>query len=178
MLAAVRRPSRLIRTVTRRLWRAGRIRRRSLRRSPTRVMQVHRRPAWRQGLHLRAQRWLRQRTPRYGRRGGLERVRGNTSCLGLAVNEHRGLKAPHMGWQGQPSTGAVVAREGGCRSVLGLPTSSVRQYLHARSAPLLTELQLLEMLRRFRQPQVRYRPGFMRYWRQHRQTFCAYAGAP
>jgi hypothetical protein len=39
-------------------------------------------------------------------------------------------------------------------------------------APSTThELRWHELLARFRQPQVRYRPGFMRHWRQHRAAF-------
>lgn len=43
--------------------------------------------------------------------------------------------------------------------------------LSCSSQPALIEPQLADMLQRFRQPQVRYRPGFSRYWRQHRRTF-------
>ena len=50
-------------------------------------------------------------------------------------------------------------------------TRPVLAQLGGYSRPALVEPQLAEMLQRFRQPQVRYRPGFSRYWRQHRRTF-------
>jgi len=36
-------------------------------------------------------------------------------------------------------------------------------YLRTLTTPVLTEFRLIDMLKRFRQPQVRYRPGFARY---------------
>ncbi len=45
-------------------------------------------------------------------------------------------------------------------------------------APVTHELRLQDLLLRFRQPQVRYRPGLMRQWRQHRRTFRRVAQLP
>jgi hypothetical protein len=44
--------------------------------------------------------------------------------------------------------------------------------------PTTNDLRLQDLLGRFRQPQVRYRPGFMRQWRQHRATFRRVAQLP
>lgn len=40
------------------------------------------------------------------------------------------------------------------------------------------ELRLQDLILRFRQPQVRYRPGLMRQWRQHRRVFRRVAQLP
>ncbi len=38
---------------------------------------------------------------------------------------------------------------------------------------MLVEPRLTDLLHRVRQAQIRYRPGFMRYWRRHRRVFAA-----
>ena len=121
------------------------------------------RPVWRRTLNHRHRRWLstRLRTVQFSKPG---RFSGPATAQRLRTGAPRSLV--FLAQSGARPAGALASLNPASRAIW------------EAGLPVLLEPQLADLLRRFRQPQVRYRPGFMRHWRQHRQTFCRDSWAP
>ena len=137
------------------------------------------------GTLVRYQRLVRRRQLRLGRlrcpvrRRSRVLTRRVTRWASLQVGglRRRGLAASLVPGR---AAGAPRARA----QALGLPYLASggglgRTFTPTRlDAPVTHELRLQDLILRFRQPQVRYRPGLMRQWRQHRRVFRRVAQLP